>query len=89
MKKLEEQRKMIDFLDESIINFLAERDKVVKQIDKIKKVMGKKPLDTKRKNEMLSTRQKIAKARKIDPKYIKKIFQLIHDHSLSLQKNDK
>ena len=86
MKTLEELRKEIDALDQEILNILEKRFTVVKQIGAIKKSNGLPVLDEKRWQEVLES--KLIKARDLglSENFIKKIYDIIHDHALELEK---
>ncbi|MFA6016908.1 MAG: chorismate mutase [Patescibacteria group bacterium] len=75
--KLESFRKQIDEIDESTVNLLAERMKVVRKIGQLKKKNNLPVLDK-------SRWQKIIKSKK---GYIKKIWEIIHEEALKIEKS--
>ena len=75
--QLESLRKQIDGIDESIVNLLAKRMKVVKKIGQLKKKSNIPVLDK-------SRWQKIIKSKK---GYIKKIWEAIHHEALKIEKS--
>ena len=76
MKNIENLRKQIDEIDELIINLLAKRMDVVKKIGQLKKQHNIPPLD--------QTRwQKLIKSKK---GYIKRIWEIIHEEALKIEK---
>lgn len=85
-KLLENWRKQIDKVDTELLRALAKRITVVKEIGKYKKSRGIPPLDEKRWQEVM--RSKISKARSlnISEKFVEKLYNLIHEHSLEIEK---
>ena len=80
-------RKEIDTADEEILNALAKRFSVVREIAKLKKNKNIEPLDRKRWKEVL---QKVTAKTKnitnIPEDLIKKIYEEIHQASLKIEK---
>lgn len=83
LKKL---RKQIDAIDDEIVDLLSKRLEIVEKVGKIKKEHQIPPLDTKRLEEVLHTKKNKAKIVGISEKFIEKLFKVIHDHSVNLQK---
>ncbi len=52
-KKLKSQRKKIDLIDQKLLSLLDQRLRIAMEIGKIKRQMGAKIYDTKRKKEIL------------------------------------
>ena len=77
MKNIEDLRKQIDVLDDHIVSLLAKRMKVVKDVGKFKKENNLPPLDNKRWKEIIKTKKG----------FIKKIWEIIHDEALKIEKN--
>lgn len=86
MKNLEKLRNQIDQIDGQIIILLQKRFDFVKNIGMIKKEKNLPILDEKRKEEMLAIKKSFAKKINISGKFIAKIFSIIHDYSLKIQK---
>lgn len=80
-------RKEIDSLDNEIIELLSKRFKVVKKVWEYKKDNSIVPLQPWRWNEVLLSKKKHADKVWIDSKFIEKIWNLIHEHALDLEKN--
>ena len=76
MKNIEDLRKQIDKIDDSIVFLLAKRMKVVKKVGISKNKNNIQALDK-------SRWQKISKSKK---GYIKKIWEIIHDEALKVEK---
>ena len=73
--KLEQLRKRIDKIDESIITLLAQKMKIVKKIGQLKKKNNIPAFDELR-------WQKIIKSKK---GFVKKIWEIIHDEALNIE----
>lgn len=82
---LAELRTQIDEVDSQLIHLLANRFNLVKKIGVLKKENDIAPLDNKRWQEVIESRKQIAKSLKLSPKFINKIYNLIHIHSLKLE----
>lgn len=86
-KALESWRKQIDTIDEEIINNLKIRIDIVKKIAKYKKSRNIKPFDKKRWQELLQASVLKACSLSIPGDLIKKIYNLIHKHSLKIERD--
>ena len=75
--QLEDLRKQIDGIDESIVNLLAKRMKVVEKVGQLKKKSNIPVLDK-------SRWQKIIKSKK---GFVKKIWKVIHKEALKVEKS--
>jgi len=76
MKNIEDLRKQIDKIDELIITLLAKRMEMVKKVGKLKKVSNLPLLDNKRWKEIIKSKKG----------FIKKIWEIIHDEALKVEK---
>ena len=87
--QLKNLRDKIDIIDDEIISLLAERTKIVREVGAFKKANNIKPLDEERFKEVLKS--KAAKAQELDlpQELIEKIYNLIHEHSLEIEKSCK
>ena len=74
--KLKYFRKQINDIDEQIVNLLAKRMQVVEKIGQYKKENNLPPLDN-------SRWQKVIKSKK---GFMKKIWKIIHDQALKVEK---
>ena len=74
--KLKDFRKQIDEIDEQIVNLLAKRMQVVEKVGKYKKENNLPPLDN-------SRWQKVIESKK---GFMKKIWKIIHDEALKVEK---
>lgn len=86
---LEKLRKEIDEIDLKIVELLAKRLSVVSSIGKLKKQLNLKPLDEKRWNEVLNTKISLAKNFNLSQQFIKRIYNLIHEHALKIENEVK
>ncbi|MBN1301790.1 MAG: bifunctional 3-deoxy-7-phosphoheptulonate synthase/chorismate mutase [Melioribacteraceae bacterium] len=87
MNGLEALRKSINKVDEEIIELLAERRKLSKEII-IAKDQGDKPIrDQKRETELLQRLIKLGKAKGIDAHFLTKVFYEIIEDSVRIQLN--
>ena len=75
--KLEGLRKQIDEIDNSIVILLAKRMEIVKKVGKLKKKSNLPLLDNKRWKEIIKTKKG----------FIRKIWEIIHDEALKIEKS--
>jgi len=87
MKNIENYREEIDVIDFKIIELLAERMKIVREIGQLKKKNNIPILDEKRYGEIMQSRAKLSEELGLDEKSVKSIFQTIHKAAIKLQKN--
>lgn len=78
-------RKQIDELDDSLIDLLAKRMRVSREIGQYKKEHGMTIVQTSRYSEILDKRGAQGSLLGIDPKCIKSIFEHIHEESVNQQ----
>lgn len=84
--KIDLYRQKIDQTDKKIIWWLSRRQKFVEKIGVIKKRNGVPPLDKKRWRKVMESRILLASKVGLDKIVIKKIFEIIHKYSLSIEK---
>lgn len=77
MKNIKDLRKQIDEIDESIVTLLAKRMERVKKIGQLKKKNNIPALDE-------SRFKKVIKSKK---GFVKKIWEIIHEEALKIEKN--
>ncbi len=75
--QLEDLRKQIDGIDESIVSLLAKRMETVKKVGQLKKKSNIPVLDK-------SRWQKVIKSKK---GFVKKIYNIIHEEALEIEKS--
>lgn len=86
MNELKELREKIDNSDEGILDLLALRSSLARQIAKIKKRKAAKIIDIKREQEVMERVSKKAEKLKLDKKYALEIFRRILKNSRRIQK---
>ncbi|MCJ7804330.1 chorismate mutase [Patescibacteria group bacterium] len=86
---LKNWRKQINKLDGELLNILAKRINIVREIGKHKKTYGIPSLDEKRWQEVLQSKLSKARSLNIPEKFIEKLYNLIHEHSLEIENKSK
>lgn len=84
---LKEVREKIDILDGVLIEALAQRKDLVKEIADIKKKNSISIADEKRENEIFKKRRRLAKEVGLNQEYVEQLFLLIIKNSREEQKN--
>ena len=84
-EELHQLRSQIDEMDSSLINLLAERFKLCREIGKFKKEHNMTVLQSERYNEMLEKCTQQAKVCGIDAKFASRILEIIHEESVRQQ----
>jgi len=79
-------RKQIDSIDRQLIVLLGAREHVVEMIGQYKKAHHMPPLQAARFQEVLSKAIEQGKTAGLSADFVKKIFMLIHEESLKLEK---
>ncbi len=82
---LEEIRGQIDSIDRTILETLAQRDRLVRRIGKEKMKRNISVLQLERWEQMRSDRLIIAGKLGLDEKFVKNLLELLHKESISLQ----
>lgn len=83
---LVEGRKQIDSIDHQLISLLAARERVVQEIGQYKKDHHIPPLQPARYQEVLEKVGRQGAAEGLSEDFVKRIFDLIHEESLKLEK---
>ncbi len=86
MPQLQNYRESIDQIDAQIIELLAKRFEVVKKVWEYKKKNNLPPFQPERWQQVLSSKKELAKQYWINPDFIEKIWNEIHDYALYLEK---
>jgi chorismate mutase len=84
-EELSELRNLIDYLDNELINVLARRSAVAKEIGILKKENKINLLQTGRWEQVMEQRMQLALREGLTEDFVKAIFQEIHQHSLHVQ----
>jgi len=80
-------RKQVDQADRRLLGSLNVRFDSVKEIARIKKIIGLPVLQKSRWQELIKNRVQVAqKEFKLDPRFTKKLFTLIHEEALRMQR---
>lgn len=83
--ELEKYRAAIDDLDEQLLEILSKRMEIAELIGMYKKDRNLAPHQPERWKKLLADRRQKAGAMKLDPGFVKKIFDLIHMESIGRQ----
>lgn len=83
--KLSELRTSIDIIDEEIINLLAKRIQLIKEIGKYKKMNKVTILQAKRWENIIKERKDLARELDISEDFIEEILKTIHKESINIQ----
>jgi chorismate mutase len=88
-KKLEEYRKEIDTIDQELLNILAKRFDIIREIGKLKKEKNILPLDEKRWEEVMGKINNKATKLNLPKIFVKNIYDEIHKAALMIERNDE
>ena len=83
--KLEKLRLEIDAIDQEILEKLASRFNVIKDIGEEKKVNGITILQVERWNQILATRKDLADKLGLSEEFVSRLLQIIHKESIGNQ----
>ncbi|MDD5213379.1 MAG: chorismate mutase [Candidatus Gracilibacteria bacterium] len=86
MNDLQKYREEIDSIDKDLIELLAKRFDVVKRVGYYKKEHNMPPLQAGRWQEVLDSRKNIASHLGVSDEFIEKVWNIIHDYALDLEK---
>ena len=82
---IEELRKEIDSIDNSIIQLLSKRKGIVKKIAGIKKQENTPVIDKEREQEIIHRLKKLAEEKGLDENFIESIYEIIINNSRNEQ----
>lgn len=82
---LEELRRMIDRVDEKLVDAMAERIRLAKKAGGVKKRRGIRMIDEKREKEVYEHVLKKASEKGLDPALVERVFELLISHSRRIQ----
>lgn len=85
MKLLEEHRQKIDYIDDRIIDLLAERMEVIRAVAKIKADNDIPAVLPDRVEEVISRCAERAGTRHVSPELVRLLYTLIVDHACALE----
>ncbi len=86
INQLKSIRKLVDRIDSQLVNLIALRQNLSQEIGKIKKQNNLSVINPEREEMILERTSSIARKKKIDDKFVKKIFQLIIKQSRIIQR---
>jgi chorismate mutase len=86
---LEALRDKIDETDFEILKLLVKRFEIVREIDKVKKLVGEQAHQPKRYEQMVQLIVEQAKQVGLSEQFVKQIWDIIHKESIRLQKAKK
>ena len=85
-EQLLDLRKQIDAIDTQLLTLLAKRLEIVSAIGTLKKKHGVEIFDRNRWEAMLQERKEQAAFLHLDEETVAKLFMLIHDHAVAIEK---
>jgi chorismate mutase len=85
ISELDSRRANIDRIDKYILELMAERMEIVREIGAYKKEKNMKILQRDRWNEILSSRKEMGERKLLSDKFVRDIFQSIHKESIHHQ----
>lgn len=88
-KELESNRKKIDSLDKQLIELLAKREVIVKEIGIYKAKNHIPPLQTARFQQVLQKNIEAGKRQGLSQDFVKEVFNAIHKESLRIEEDVK
>ncbi len=83
--RLEEYRTAIDEIDGQLLELLAKRLDIATRIGDLKKSLNMAPYQPERWESLLNARLDLASSLKLDPEFVKKIFEQLHMESIRMQ----
>ncbi|WP_131793917.1 chorismate mutase [Fluoribacter gormanii] len=86
MNTLEELRKQIEQTDASLIEILAKRQELSKQIGVLKSQEGKKIMDRSREKQLFEYYEHLSKQYHLQEEFINRVFKIIIANSRKVQK---
>lgn len=87
MSDLQRLRQEIDILDQDLLGLIAKRVMIVQQIGAYKKAEGLSILNEERKQAVLESWQQQAEQLGLSQKYVKKLYDVIHEYSVEIEAN--
>ncbi len=84
---LDEMRSKIDTIDKKLVELLGQRMELSRKIGAYKFENDITVLQTRRYDEILKNRQKMAEKANLNPEFVTKVFEEIHEESVETQNN--
>jgi chorismate mutase len=85
MRDLQQLRAAIDAADTALLQALAERMNVVKEVGLLKKESGLSTFDPDRFKQVLATRVAKGSELGISPELVEALYHVIHEHAVALE----
>lgn len=86
METLEQLREKIDQIDTTIIEKLAERQRLCKEIGLIKRQINREVVDYGREDQLIQRYEQLCMQYDLDPVFVKELFEMVIRYSRGLQK---
>ncbi len=86
MDELQRWRQKIETIDQNLIGLLSVRFDIASRIGDWKKSQGKPALDPERQQEVEKMWKTLSVERHVNPEFAEKMYQLIHEEALRLEK---
>jgi chorismate mutase len=87
MLTIEQLRKKIEQTDANLIEILAERQELAKQIGQLKLEEGKGVVDRRREKELFELHKKLSDRYHLEQSFVNKLFKVIIEYSVMVQKS--
>jgi len=84
-QEIENLRKRIDEINDNILKLLSEREKICKEMGKIKKQNGLEVRNEKREQGIIFKLREGARELDLDEEYVEKLFRLMIENSRKIQ----
>jgi chorismate mutase len=84
-EKIKPMREKIDILDDKILELIAQRLEVVREVGELKKEFNIPPLQPERWKEVLEKLKKKGGEKNISEELIEKIWNAIHEEALKIE----
>ena len=82
---LQDLRKSIDLIDQSLVCLIAERMRLVQKVGKYKKAHDIQPLDKARWEQVLNSKIMLAKEHHLSSELIEKVYTVFHEYALQIE----
>lgn len=87
MNRLNNLRNKIDIIDDKILKLLSERTGISQKVGELKRERGVTVFDEQRWQVVLQSNLRKAEQLNLPKEFVKKIYTIIHQYSLRVQKN--
>lgn len=87
MNRLNNLRNKIDIIDDKILKLLSERTGISQKVGELKRERGVTVFDEQRWQVVLQSNLRKAEQLNLSKEFVKKIYTIVHQYSLRVQKN--